>query len=216
MKYPCLVLDHDDTVVKSTLQIHYPAYLYTLNLRRPNAKILSQVEFQEACSHPGLADMYRENYGFTDEELLLELEDWKAFLQDKIPDPYEGFGELLDAYRKAGGTVCVVSHSHRSWIERDYVHHFGFVPDYIYDLTYPQSKPSPAPLLDIMEKTGFTARQLLVVDDLVPGKTMALTAGVDFAYAGWCNNPPSIHSQMIKNCHCMLKNVGELRTLLEV
>jgi hypothetical protein len=67
-----------------------------------------------------------------------------------------------------------------------------------------------------MEKTGFTARQLLVVDDLVPGKTMALTAGVDFAYAGWCNNPPSIHSQMIKDCHCMLKNVEELRTLLEI
>jgi phosphoglycolate phosphatase/pyrophosphatase PpaX len=147
---------------------------------------------------------------------LLELEDWKAFLQDKIPDPYEEFRELLEDYRNQGGMVCVVSHSHRSWIERDYVHHFGFVPHLIYDLTYPNSKPSPAPLLDIMEKTGFSAKDLLVVDDLVPGKTMAKDAQVDFAYAGWCNNPPSIHAQMIENCDYILKTIKDLRRLLQV
>ena len=30
LKYPCLVLDHDDTVVRSTPTIHYPAFVETL------------------------------------------------------------------------------------------------------------------------------------------------------------------------------------------
>ena len=32
MKYPCLVLDHDDTVVASAPTIHYPVFLQALKI----------------------------------------------------------------------------------------------------------------------------------------------------------------------------------------
>ena len=35
LKYPCLVLDHDDTVVQSEATINYPFFCYILNRFRP-------------------------------------------------------------------------------------------------------------------------------------------------------------------------------------
>ncbi len=195
MKYKCLVLDHDDTLVKSTDQIHYPAFCHTLEILRPNMPI-SMEAFKEACASPGFLPLCTDTYGFSKEELDFELADWLAFVKNKIPDAHEGFGELLTAYRKAGGIICVVSHSDQSLIERDYMHHFGFLPHFIYDLSYPHQKPSPAPLQDLMEKTGLTPKDLLVVDDLPVGYQMAQAAGVDFVFAGWSNTAPSVYGQM--------------------
>ena len=39
MRYRCLILDHDDTVVNSTATIHYPAFLEALKLLRPGVTI---------------------------------------------------------------------------------------------------------------------------------------------------------------------------------
>ena len=36
MKYKCLVLDHDDTVVDSTAEIHFPSFIEYLKLTRPH------------------------------------------------------------------------------------------------------------------------------------------------------------------------------------
>lgn len=195
MKYPCLVLDHDDTLVKSTDQIHYPAFCHTLNLLRPGETI-SKEEFKEACASPGFLPLCTEGYGFTKEELDFELQDWLDFVKNKIPDTHEGFGELLTAYKQAGGLICVVSHSEESLIRRDYQHHFGFQPHYIYDLSFAPQKPDPAPLLDLMAKTGLSPKDLLVVDDLPVGKEMAAAAGVDFIFAGWSDTAPSVSKTM--------------------
>ena len=37
MRYKCLVLDHDDTVVNSTATIHYPCFCEFLKEVRPQA-----------------------------------------------------------------------------------------------------------------------------------------------------------------------------------
>lgn len=195
MKYKCLVLDHDDTLVKSTDQIHYPAFCHTLEILRPIEQITME-DFKEACAFPGFLPLCVDTYGFSKEELDFELADWLEFVKNKIPDAHEGFGELLTAYRKAGGLICVVSHSDKSLIERDYMHHFGFLPHFIYDLNYPHQKPSPAPLQDFMNQTGLTPNDLLVVDDLPVGKEMAMAAGVDFVFAGWSNTAPCVYRQM--------------------
>ena len=216
MKYPCLVLDHDDTVVKSTVQLHYPAFVHTMAILRPDVTPLSCTEFQEACAHPGLTALLEQTYGYTEEEMAFELADWRNYVKDTLPDAYEGFRELLIAYRQAGGILCVVSQSDRSLIVRDYRHHFALTPDYVYDLSYTPQKPDPAPLLDIMQKTGLTAGQLLTVDDLPAGKQMADAAGVDFAYAGWCNNPPSVHRQMTEQCALCPQNPAQLASLLGI
>ena len=36
MRYQCLVLDHDDTVVNSTASVNYPAFVQTLRTLRPD------------------------------------------------------------------------------------------------------------------------------------------------------------------------------------
>ncbi len=195
MKYKCLVLDHDDTLVKSTDQIHYPAFCHTLEILRPGA-FISMEDFKEACASPGFIPLCTQGYGFTKEELDFELQDWLDFVKHKIPDAHEGFGELLTAYKQAGGLICVVSHSEESLIRRDYQHHFGLQPDYIYDLSFAPQKPDPAPLLDLMAKTGLSPKDLLVVDDLPVGKDMAIAADVDFLFAGWSDTAPSVYRQM--------------------
>lgn len=39
LRYPCLVLDHDDTVVQSTPTVNYPSFLETLKVLRPEMKM---------------------------------------------------------------------------------------------------------------------------------------------------------------------------------
>ena len=38
MRYKCLVLDHDDTLVNSTATIHFPCFCEFLKEVRPHAK----------------------------------------------------------------------------------------------------------------------------------------------------------------------------------
>lgn len=214
MQYSCLILDHDDTVVRSTVQMHYPAYLHTMALLRPNVTPLTCEEFQQACDHPGLMALYEHTYGFTKEELAFELEDWRRFVKETVPDAFAGLDGVLTAYRQAGGIIVVVSHSDEQLIQRDYLHHFGFLPHKIYDLSYPNNKPDPHPVKEVMKTYGLTSRQVLVVDDLPIGKQMADRAGVDFAYAGWSCNPPSIHERMTAQCAVWLQKPQQLADLL--
>ena len=41
MKYKCLILDHDDTVVMSTPSIHYPSFIEAIKVLRPNLSSLT-------------------------------------------------------------------------------------------------------------------------------------------------------------------------------
>ena len=36
LKYPCLVLDHDDTAVNSTATVHYPAFVAYMKEHHPD------------------------------------------------------------------------------------------------------------------------------------------------------------------------------------
>ena len=68
LKYPCLVLDHDDTVVQSEATINYPYFCYILDQFRPGETISFQ-EYVHDCHNVGFAEMCRQKYGFTEEEL---------------------------------------------------------------------------------------------------------------------------------------------------
>lgn len=214
MKYACLVMDHDDTVVKSTAQIHYPAFLHTLATLRPETEI-SLTRFTEICAQPGFVPFCQQELGFTKQEMDFELADWLTFVKEKIPDAHRGMRELLTRFKAAGGLICVVSQSEATLIQRDYLHHFGFSPDMIFDLSYSPQKPDPAPLLEIMEKTGLSSHQLLVVDDLPVGKQMADAAGVDFVYAGWSGTARKIDRAMRKECVYVANTAQELQQLIK-
>ena len=198
LKYPCLVLDHDDTVVQSEATVNYPYFCYILDQFRPGQKITLE-EYIHGCCHLGFVEMCREKYGFTDEELQQEYIGWKTYIQSNVPVPYPGIGNVIRRHKAEGGILCVVSHSGAENIKRDYMTHFGLLPDDIYgwDLPEHQRKPAPYPLLSIMEKYGLTPQQLFVVDDLKPAYEMARAANVPIGFAMWSKlEQPDICAQM--------------------
>ena len=200
LKYRCLVLDHDDTVVQSEATINYPYFCYILDQFRPGAKITLE-EYTRGCYHPGFVEMCRERYSFTDRELAEEYAGWKQYVQEHIPSPYPGIGGLIEKHKAAGGILCVVSHSCEENILRDYRTHFGITPDAIYGWDFPaeQRKPSPYPLLDIMDRWKLAQKDLLVVDDMKPASEMCEKAGVDLAFAAWGRRDcPEICAEMQK------------------
>lgn len=186
LKFPCLVLDHDDTVVQSEATINYPYFCYILDKFRPGATITLD-EYIYGCCHQGFAEMCRTKYSFTEEELQKEYLGWKEYIKSHIPLPYQGIDRVIKQQKEAGGLVCVVSHSGHENITRDYQAHFGILPDDIYGWDYPeqQRKPSPYPLLAIMEKYHLTPDQLIVIDDMKPAWEMAKAAGVSIGFAKW-------------------------------
>ena len=52
LKYPCLVLDHDDTVVQSESTVNYPFFCYILDQYRPGTTITLE-EYMRGCFSPG-------------------------------------------------------------------------------------------------------------------------------------------------------------------
>ena len=69
LKYPCLVLDHDDTVVQSEATVNFPFFVYILDQYRPGTTITLD-EYVHGCCEFGFADMCRKWYNFSDQELL--------------------------------------------------------------------------------------------------------------------------------------------------
>ena len=202
LKYPCLVLDHDDTVVQSETTINYPYFCYILDQFRPGQTITLE-EYTNGCFHPGFADMCRQRYQFTEQELKDEYQGWMGYVMTHTPDPFPGIRELILRYKEAGGIICVVSHSSEINITRDYKTHFGILPDDIFgwDLPEHQRKPSTYPLERIMEKYNLKPHELLVVDDLKPAWVMCRNAGVPIAFAAWSKeNAPAILDEMTSLC----------------
>ena len=213
LRAACLVLDHDDTVVQSTRQVHYPAFCRTLAQLRPQEHI-SEEEFTAACADPGFLELCRGRYGFTPEEMDFELRDWLDYANARVPDPYPGFERLLPAFHAAGGLICVISHSAESLIRRDYDRHFGLQPDGVYDLSFTPQKPDPAALLHWMKQTGLPPEQLLAVDDLPAGAQMAAAAGVAFCYAAYGQTAAATHRRMLRECERVLHDPAGLFPLL--
>ena len=216
LKYPCLVLDHDDTVVQSEATINYPFFCYILDEFRPGTKITLQ-EYTKGCYHLGFAEMCRQWYGFSEQELLEEYTRWKKYIMDHIPAAYPGIRDVILRQKAEGGLVCVVSHSSKENITRDYMAHIGILPDEIYGWDYPahQRKPSTYPLEQIMEKHGLSPTELFVVDDMKPAWEMARKANCRIAFAGWGRiDCPEITSEMTSLCDHAFKTTDELMHFL--
>lgn len=216
LKFPCLVLDHDDTVVQSETTINYPYFCYILDQFRPGERITLE-EYTDGCFQPGFAQMCRERYQFTDQELNDEYKGWMDYVMTHTPDPFPGIKELIHRYKEAGGIICVVSHSSILNITRDYQSHFGILPDDIYgwDLPEHQRKPSTYPLEQIMQKYHLNPDQLLVVDDLKPAWIMCRNAGVQIAFAAWSKKScPVILDEMSSLCDYTFHSPTELETFL--
>ena len=186
LRFKCLVLDHDNTVVQSEKTVSYPCFVETMQKFRPDVK-LSYETFVQDCHTMGFYDLCCKKYSFTKEEMDIEYRDWKEYIQKHIPLPYPGISQIIEKHKAMGGIICVVSQSSSQIIIRDYQTHFSFVPDAVFGCEYPlhQQKPNPYPLLAIMEQFHLTADDLLVLDDSKLGYDMAVSAGAPSAFAAW-------------------------------
>ena len=217
MKYKCLVLDHDDTVVNSTATIHYPCFIEYLEIYYPHlVKNYTLESYFVKNFHPGVVELFVDEIGMSQEELAHEEAYWSEYVKGHIPTAYSGIRELIADFREAGGIIAVDSHSFTEYITRDWKKNDLPAPDIIYGWDIPKNmrKPAPDTLLDLMKKFDLKPEELLVVDDLKPGYDMARGAGVDFAAAGWAYDIPEIEGFMRQSCDFYLKTVDDLRKLL--
>ena len=215
MHYRCLVLDHDDTVVRSAETVNYPALVEKLRRDHPDRSITFR-EFMLEVFDRTFSGMCQDFLHLTPEETQEQFEFWKVYVRTHIPPAYEGMDALLHDFRAQGGLVCVSSHSGLENITRDYQRDFGFTPDRIYSFELPpeQRKPSPFALEDIMRRYSLRPQELLMVDDMRTGLDMARAVGVPFACAGWSHTEPEIADSMRQSCSCYLRSVDALRALV--
>ena len=202
LKYKCLVLDHDDTVVQTEKAIGYPYFKEYIERVRPGHS-LTYPEYVADCNNMIFADMCRRKWQFTDEELLEEYLGWKAYSLQHMPPIFPGIDRIIHRQKEEGGLVCVSSLSSRDNITRDYAEHFGMQPDVIYDYDLPQEqrKPNPYSLLDIMARYDLAPEEILVVDDLKLAWRMAHPLGVPVAFAAWGKQEfPELAEEMRSLC----------------
>lgn len=216
LKYPCLVLDHDDTVVQSEKTIGYPFFCYILDQFRPGEKI-SLTDYVKDCHNLGFAEMCRQRWQFTEQELVDEYLGWMEYVKTHIPDAFPGIGNIIRRQKEEGGMICVVSHSSIMNITRDYKVHFGVQPDAIYgwDLPEEQRKPNPWPLEDIMARYHFSPEEMLVVDDMKLAWRMAKPINVPIAFAAWGKvDFPELSKEMRSICDFTFDTTEELEHFL--
>lgn len=218
LKYPCLVVDHDDTVVNSTATVHFPCFAQYLHEFHPEIREYTLEEFFLKNFDPGVVALFRDEIGMDDDEMRREQAYWNEYVQRHVPKAYPNMREVLWEQKRRGGTLCVVSHSLSGNILRDWRENGFPEPDAVFgwDLPPAHRKPDPYALREIMRSFGFRPEEMLMLDDLKPGCDMASACGVHFAAAGWAYDIPQIEAFMRASCKHYFKTVAELyRALYE-
>lgn len=218
MRYKCVVLDHDDTVVASTASLHFPSFQKSLKLLKPEIEITVEDYFLYNF-HPGFIPFCEDILGLTQEEIEFQNQRWQKDVSLCIPCAYDGFKDILWELKRQGVLICVASHSMKKNILRDYQANGLPKPDMVFgwDEEPQNRKPSPYALKQIMKTFHLQASDLVMIDDLKPGKDMADCCGVDFIGAGWAHDIADIKNYMKENCDVYFESVDELgRYLLEI
>ncbi|QEN04659.1 hydrolase [Thiospirochaeta perfilievii] len=217
MKYKCLILDHDDTAVHSTADIHYPAHLETMEVLRPGQKVISLDEWFLKNFHPGIMEYMKGELGFSQEEIMEEYKIWQDYVETRHPEFYPGFLDIIRDFKKKGGRIAVVSHSNKDIIKRDYERAgAGDIPEMIFgwDIDESKRKPAPFPVEEILKEFDLKSEECLIIDDLKPAVIMGQSTGVHVAGAGWGHQIPEIVDYMKENCHYYFKELSEFRKLI--
>ena len=217
IKYKCLVLDHDDTVVDSSASIHYPSFVEYLKIARPHlADKYTLEEYFEKNFEPGILELFTEEIGLSPEELEEEEAFWREYVKNHIPSAYPTMKAIMERFKAEGGIIAVDSHSLSENIIRDYKTNDLPDPDVIYGWDIPKEmrKPAPDTIFDLMKRFNLSTDEILVVDDLKPGYDMARAAGVDIAAAAWAHNVRGIAEFMQANCNYFCKDPAELEKII--
>lgn len=218
LRYRCLLLDHDDTTVRGTEEVHYPAHVESVRILRPELEAVSLDGWFEKNHDPGVST-YLKSLFPTPELMAEEHAIWDRALQRAVPSFYEGFAELLVEFRARGGLIAVISHSPAESIRRAYEAHplvDQMRPDLVlgWDNDPSRRKPAVWPAEHALTCLGATPEEALVLDDLAPGVKMARAAGVAVAGAGWGHSVPVIKEYMQRECDFYFACVDDFRAFL--
>ena len=216
LKYRCLVLDHDDTVVQTERAIGYPYFREYLQKIRPGTDI-SLEEYIHVFHNAIFPDVCRARWNFNEGELAEEYTNWQIYRRTTVAPLCPGIDSVIRRQKAEGGLVCVVSLSDKEDVLHDYRHHFGFEPDAVYgkELLRDLRKPNPWPVLDILERFSLKPEQMLMVDDMRLGWDMATKAGIDTAFAGWSRRDfPELMTEMEEICKFSFDSAEKLEEFL--
>lgn len=215
MKYKCLVFDHDDTTVNSTATVHFPCFLEFIKAYGLDLSFTLE-EYVRYNFDPGIIAFFTDICGMSDEMRENEFEFWAGYCKTHRAKAFPGIKEIMESHRAAGGILAVVSHSRSENILSDYEFNGLPKPDVIFGFEQPRDelKPSPVPINRIREMFSLEPEEVLVIDDLKPGYTMARAAGVSMAAATWCFDIPENERFMKENADYCCESVAELAELL--
>ena len=144
MKYPCLVMDHDDTVVNSTATVHFPCFAQFTAEYYPDYRCTLEEYFIKNFD-PGVVAFFRDDVGMSEDMMRFEQAYWNDFVQGHVPQVYPGMAEILWEQKRRGGALCVVSHSYGRNILRDYRENGLPEPDMVFGWEMPAEKRKPRP-----------------------------------------------------------------------
>lgn len=214
-KYKCLILDHDDTVMDSTRDLHYPAFLDALNELRPGRTVTLR-EYFLLNFDPGFLAYCTDVLHLSEEELKRETDIWMSWTKRVIPKAYPGMARIIRRHVQEGGRIAVVSHSMAENILRDYRENGLPEPEMVFGWERPaaERKPEAFPVLQILEKMGLAPGEAVMIDDLKPGYDMARKCGIDFAACGWAYDVPEIRAFMESQCENYFETPEELEAFL--
>lgn len=215
LKFQCLVLDHDDTVVRSTATVNYPGIRLAMQQLRPELSFTAE-QYAAWNFSPGFQSLLSDIWKLTPEEQAWAYDQWLQYAMVHMPPIFGGFDRLLQRHHEEGGKIAVISHSSRDNILRDYRSQIGLEPDLIFgwDLPAEHRKPHPYPLEETMRRLSLPPEQLLMVDDLKPGLDMARACGVLFTGAGWGNDLPQVEAYLRANSDYYFKTVDAFEEFL--
>jgi phosphoglycolate phosphatase/pyrophosphatase PpaX len=169
--------------------------------------------------NPGIMEFLQGELGMSDDELGQEYRIWRSYNERIIPKFFPGFRNLILKYKARDGIVAVVSHSESDIIRRHYLQNGigkDLLPDVIFgwDMDADKRKPSPYPVLKILDKFNLHISEALIVDDLNTGVIMSKATGVAVVAAGWAHRIPEIQTYMRKHCMAYFQGVEELGNFL--
>lgn len=215
LPYKAIAFDYDDTLVASSPQIHYPSWVQILKEMRPNVHHTYE-EFESYCFNPGFFTFLTDIMHFTPEEIEYQNKRWHDFADHTVPDFFPGIIDILHELNQSAIPWFIVSHSAHSQIERAFKEKTDVMPQLIYGCDYEETKrkPYPFPLIDGAKKLHIKPSDIIMIDDLLPGKIMADRVGAQFIAAGWGQDVPIIRTAMKKEAPNYCLTVNELKHML--
>ncbi len=187
LKKKCLILDHDDTLINSQETIHYPIFLETLRLLRPDEPEISFEDFVLLTNEYGFEGFIKNIYSFSEEEIAIEVSMWREKVNLKQAKPFEDVQRLVCDYFDHGGIVIVYSYSEAFMIEKDYDRLFGRLPHGIigYDVPPHERKPARSGILKTIAQFDLSVKDCLLIDDMPMMIETAKRTNMDMVGACW-------------------------------